>query len=159
HSGDGPVELAALPRSQAGAEIASHKANLLWRRGGLHSRSQPPKSALIGGGTIQPDHFLDFSLAFLPKRLHDPAAPAPQVYPGLAGLRIKPVDGINQEFLVSGEFLLAPKGLGTAGVRPVIDGSGVGRRHRSPSLGLEENPAPPDSPNYRMAMSANSGKL
>src|SRR5262249_44416431 len=59
HSGDGPVELAALPRSQAGAEIASHKANLLWRRGGLHSRSQPPKSALIGGGTIQPDDFLD----------------------------------------------------------------------------------------------------
>src|SRR5438552_6179445 len=69
HAGDGSVELPAFPRGQAGAEITRHEPNLLWTGGRLHPRSQSAESALVGGGTIQPDDLPDRSTAFFPKRL------------------------------------------------------------------------------------------
>jgi len=38
----------------------------------------------------------------------------------LTGLRFEPIDCVDEEAAVRGEFLLTPKGLGTSRLRPIV---------------------------------------
>src|SRR5262249_53209182 len=117
---DDAIEAAALPPVQPRREIGMNKTNSLIPIRKANSVAQPLEGHSIVGRAGQTDDFLYGPAAVMPEGLREFAAAASQVQPALSRTRRQPGAGVGQQSLIRRQFLLAPKGSGAGGIRPII---------------------------------------
>ena len=120
HARDGAVKALVGPVAQPRAEVRADEWNLICRGGRLDAVTQFADGLLVGGGAVRGDYLRQAAAALFPKAARQLTAAAAQVKPVLAGVRVHPIDGDGQQFLVGRQLVLSPECLGAGRPGPVV---------------------------------------